>query len=105
MCVCVCVCVCVRACVHSVMSYSLDCAHQAPLSMEFSRQEYCSGLPFPPPGDVLDPGIKSASLLSPALADEFFTAGASWEAPFVSPNKKQNPYVEIIISYIMILGS
>ena len=39
-------------------------AHQAPLSMEFSRQEYWSGLPFPFPGDLLDPGIKSGS---PAL--------------------------------------
>ena len=33
-------------------------AHQAPLSMEFSRQEYWSGLPFPSPGDLSDPGIK-----------------------------------------------
>ena len=47
-------------------------AHQAPLSMEFSRQEYCSGLPFPPPGDLLHPGIQ---LTSPALADGFFIAG------------------------------
>ena len=39
-------------------------AHQTPLSMEFSRQEYWSGLPFPFPGDLLDPGIKSGS---PAL--------------------------------------
>ena len=38
---------------------------QAPLSMEFSRQEYWSGLPFPSPGDLPDPGIKPAS---PALA-------------------------------------
>ena len=39
-------------------------AHQAPLSMEFSRQEYWSGLPFPPPGDLPNPGIKPRS---PAL--------------------------------------
>ena len=39
-------------------------AHQAPLSMEFSRQEYWSGLPFPTPGDLPDPGIKPGS---PAL--------------------------------------
>ena len=39
-------------------------AHQAPLSMGFYRQEYWSGLPFPCPGDLLDPGIKSGS---PAL--------------------------------------
>ena len=42
-------------------------AHQAPLSMEFSRQEYWSGLPFPAVGDLLDPGIKTMSLASPAL--------------------------------------
>ena len=43
-------------------------AHQAPLSMGFSRREYWSGLPFPPPGDLPDPGIRPASLTSPALA-------------------------------------
>ena len=48
-------------------------AHQAPLSMEFSRQKYWSGLPFPPPGYLPNPGIKPASLVSPALADGFFT--------------------------------
>ena len=47
-------------------------AHQAPLSMGFSRQEYCSELPFPPPGDLADPETKSASLTSPALARGFF---------------------------------
>ena len=45
-------------------------AHQAPLSMGFSRQEYWSGLPFPSPGDLPSPGIKPES---PALADGFFT--------------------------------
>ena len=48
-------------------------ASQASLTMEFSRQEYWSGLPFFPPGDFPDPGIKTASLVSPALADGFFT--------------------------------
>ena len=43
---------------------------QAPLSMGFSRQEHWSGLPFPPPGDLSNPGIKPASLASPALAGE-----------------------------------
>ena len=47
-------------------------AHQAPLSMEFSRQEYWSGLPFPSPGHLPKPGIKPASLVSPALAGGFF---------------------------------
>ena len=44
--------------------------HQAPLSTGFSRQEYWSGLPCPPPADLSDPGIDSAS---PELADGFFT--------------------------------
>ena len=48
-------------------------AHQAPLPMEFSKQEYWSGLPFPTPGDLPDPGIQPASLVSPALAGGFFT--------------------------------
>jgi len=56
-------------------------AHQAPLSIGFSRQEYWSGLPCPPPGDLSDPGIKPASLKSPALAGGFFTTSAIWEVP------------------------
>ena len=47
-------------------------AHQAPLSMGFSRQDYWSGLPCPPPGDLLDSGIKPVSLMSPVLAGGFF---------------------------------
>ena len=46
-------------------------ARQAPLSMGFSRQEYWSGLPCPPPGDLPNPGIKLESLMSPALAGGF----------------------------------
>ena len=48
-------------------------AHQAPLSMEFSRQGYWSRLPFPSPGDLPDPGIQLASPGCPALAGGFFT--------------------------------
>ena len=48
-------------------------AHKAPLSMEFSRQEYWSRLPFPTPGDLPDPGIEPVSLVSSALAGGFFT--------------------------------
>ena len=48
-------------------------ACQAPLSMEFSRQEYWSGLPCPSPGDLPDPGIEPTSLVSSALAGRFFT--------------------------------
>ena len=50
--------------------------------MEFSRQEYWNGLPFPPLGDLPDPGIKRLSQASPAMAGAFFTTSATWEAPF-----------------------
>ena len=60
---------------HSVMSDSFatprTVACQAPLSMGFSRQEYWSGLPFPSPGDLPDPGMEPAF---PELAGRFFTA-------------------------------
>ena len=55
-----------------------DCS--PPLSMGFSRQEYWSGLPCPPPGDLPNPGIKPESLISPALAAGFFTTSTTWEA-------------------------
>ena len=48
--------------------------------MGFSRQEYWSELPFPSPGNLPDPGIEPASLMSPALAGGFFTISATWEA-------------------------
>ena len=48
-------------------------AHESPLFMGFSRQEYWSGLPVPPPGDLPDLGIEPASPASRALADRFFT--------------------------------
>ena len=57
-----------------------DIASQAPLSRELSRQEYWSGLPCAPPGDLPDPGTEAPSLLSPALAGRFFTSRATWEA-------------------------
>ena len=52
-------------------------AHQAPLSIEFSRQEYWSGLPFPPPGNLPNPGIEPTFLISPALAGGFFTTSTT----------------------------
>ena len=55
-------------------------AHQAPLSVGFSRQEYWSGLPCPSPGNLPNPGIKSASLMSCALASRFFNTSATWQA-------------------------
>ena len=58
-------------------------ARQAPLFMGFSRQEYWSGLPFPPPGDLPDPEIEPASPVSLALACRFFIA-ESLGNPFIS---------------------
>ena len=57
-------------------------ARQAPLFMEFSRQDYWSGLPFSFPRDLPDPGIEPKSLLSLALAQEFFTDSTALEAPY-----------------------
>ena len=48
--------------------------------MGFPRQESQRGLPFPPPGDLPDPGVKPQSFASPSLAGRFFTPGATWEA-------------------------
>ena len=56
--------------------------------MGFSRQDDWSGLPFPPPGDLPDPGTEPASLSSPALAGGFFTTSTAWEAPVI-----QVPYL------------
>ena len=52
--------------------------------MEFARQEYWSRLPFPPPGDLPDAGIKPTSLTSLALAGSFFTSTTTWEAQFLT---------------------
>ena len=49
-------------------------------SMGFSSQQHWNGLPFPSPGDLPNPGIKLASLASPALAGSFFTTSATWES-------------------------
>ena len=67
-----------QLCIDSAVLWAV--ARQAPLSVGFSRQEYWSGLPFPLPGDLPDPGIKPASLKSPALAGGFLTTSATWEA-------------------------
>ena len=57
-------------------------ARQAPLSMGFSRQEYWNGLPFPPPGDLPDPGMEPGS---PALQEDFLLTelrGEPWKSLF-----------------------
>ena len=55
-------------------------AHQAPLSMEFPRQEYWSGLPFPTPGDLPNPGVEPVSLASAASTGRVFTTAPTRKA-------------------------
>ena len=82
-----CVCVCARTGVRSLsaQSYLTLCgpctvACQAPLSMEFSKQEYWIWLSLPTPGHLPHPGIKAVSLVSSTLAGELFTTSTTWEA-------------------------
>ena len=73
---------------------SMDCSPQASLSMRFSRQEYWSGLPYPPPGSLPNPGIEFRYLTSPALASSFFTISATWEV-------RSNIYLKLIFVYVV----
>ena len=68
--------VCAPSC--PTLSTPWTIAHQAPLSLEFSRQAYWSGLSFPTSGHLPNPGIEP---VSPALAGGFFTTSTTWEAP------------------------
>ena len=61
----------------STLSNPVRCSPPGALSMGYLRQEYCSGLPFPPRGDLPDPGTKPTS---PAFVGRFVTTGATWEA-------------------------
>ena len=75
--------VCMLSCFSCVQLFGTLCAiaSQTPLSKGFSRQEYWSGLPSPPPGDLPKPGIKPVFPTSPALAGGFFITSTTWEAP------------------------
>ena len=68
--------------------------------MGFSRQEYWSGLPCPPPGDLPGRGIEPVTLMSPALADGFFTASAPGKAHFEAMLYKYKP--RIVLSSLWI---
>ena len=70
----------------------MDCSPPGSFVIGFSRQEYWSGLSFPPPGDLSNPGMETLSLVSPALAGEFFTVSTTWEAP------KYNQMVYLIVT-------
>ena len=95
------ICVCVLSPVGHVWLFETlwTVAHQAPLSMGFSRQEYWSGLPCLSPGDSLDPGIKFVSHESPALAARFLTTSTMWEAHSLIyfPKKVFIDYVLLIL--------
>ena len=60
---------------------TMDCSPPGSSVHRFSRREYRSGWPCPPPGDLPDPAFKPASLTSPALANRFLTTCTTWEAP------------------------
>ena len=72
-------CVCLIAQLCPAHCDPMDC--QAPLSMKFSRKEYWSGLPFPAPGNLSNPGIELVSLVSPTLAGRFFTTVLPGKSP------------------------
>ena len=67
--------------------------HQSALSMDFSRQQYWSGLSSPPPRVHPDPGIEPVSLMSPALAGTLFNTSATWEAHKAPNNMKVNRWI------------
>ena len=79
-----------------VAPWTVTC--QAPLSMGFSRQEYWSGLPFPPPGDLPNPGVELESLGSPALAGWFCTTSATWETRWVCNGSHGNSAASCVCS-------
>ena len=70
--------------------------HKASLSIGFSKQEYWSGLPCPPLGNIPDSGIKPSSLMSPALAGRFFTTSTTWKA------LNSKTYYNFLLLYIYI---
>ena len=94
---------CMRECVHAkslqlcpTLVTLQTGAHKALLPMGYSRQEYWSGLPCPPPGDLSDPGIEPVSLMSPELAGGFFTISTTWEANiqiYYNPTQSINRYL------------
>ena len=64
------------------LCHPIDCSRQVPLSIELRRQKSWSGLPFPTPEDLPNPGTEPMSFVSLALADRFFTTSATWKDSF-----------------------
>ena len=82
--------VCMLCCVR-LFATPWTVARQAPLSMEFSKQESCSGLPFHTLRSLpTNPGFELVSPVAPALSGRFFTTSATWKVPwiFLDPEKR-----------------
>ena len=80
----------------------MDCTLPGSSFHGFSREEYWSVLPLSSPGDSPDPGIKHASLTSPALAGVFFTSRATWEAPEIRLLSLENPRDGVLLSRLQL---
>ena len=76
---------------------SMNCGLSAPLSIGFPRQEYWSGLPIPPSGDLSDLGIQPMSPAAPALADRFFTTEPPAKPHIVSYSNAIKVYLYTIL--------
>ena len=86
-------------CAHSLQSCltlcdRMDCSPPCSSVHGFSKQEYWSGLPFSSPGDLPNPGIETASLMSSAFAGKFFTTSITWETQVA----KFLPLLKILIN-------
>ena len=93
-------CVCMLSCFsHLLLFVTLwTVACPAPLSIGFSRQEYRSGSPSTPPGNLPSPGTEPTSLMSPALAGRFLTARAAWETAGVPTPPQAAPAAPTALS-------
>ena len=104
---CVCVCVCVYSHTHT-HTYTLRCiqlfvapwtvVHKVPLPIEFSRQEYCSGVPFLPPGDLPHPWVKPPYVS--CIGRQILYTSTTWEAPtlhlYFSWNQHEEKFSDIV---------
>ena len=97
-------CVCAQSLSHvQLFATPWTIAHPAPLSMEFSKQEYWSSLPFPTPRDLPDPEIEPASLGPPVLAGRFFTT-APPKKPFLAVNLLSNELRKNVVIFFFCIA-
>ena len=100
MCECVCVCVCMHACTVVSLCDSMDCSPPGFSLHGIFQAEYRSGMPFPIPGDLLNPGIKPTHLMSPALAGSFLTTVPPGKPPTMSnrlsPNHPRPLFIDLL---------